>query len=50
MCLVTNTIAIGLGLLILGGIGVDAFISGGEGLMFLARKGLDFLEWIAVWR
>ena len=46
----TNSIAIGLGLLILGGIGVDAFLTGGEGLMFLARKGLDLLEWIAFWR
>ena len=46
----TNSIAIGLGLLIHGGIGVDAFLTGGEGLMFLARKGLDLLEWIAFWR
>ena len=50
MCLVTNTIAIGLGLLILGGIGVDAFMTGGDGLLFLSRKGLDLLEWIAFWR
>ena len=46
----TNSIAIGLGLLILGGIGVDAFLTGGEGFLFVARKGIDLLEWIAVWR
>jgi len=46
----TNSIAIGLGLLILGGIGVDAFLTGGEGLLFLARRGLDLIEWIAFWR
>lgn len=46
----TNSIAIGLGILVLGGLGIDAFLTGGEGLMFLARKGLDLLEWIAFWR
>lgn len=46
----TNSIAIGLGLLILGGIGVDAFLTGGDGLLFLVRKGLDLLEWMAFWR
>lgn len=46
----TNSIAIGLGLLILGGIGVDTFLTGGEGSLFLARKGLDLLDWMAFWR
>ncbi|WP_299789771.1 hypothetical protein [uncultured Marivita sp.] len=46
----TNSIAIGLGLLILGGIGIDAFLTGGDGLVFLAGKGIDLLEWIAFWR
>lgn len=46
----TNSIAIGLGILILGAIGIDAFLTGSEGLMFVARKGIDLLEWIAFWR
>ncbi|MFP7570463.1 hypothetical protein [Marivita sp. S2033] len=46
----TNSIAIGLGILILAGIGADLVLTGGEGLLFLARKGLDLLEWIAFWR
>lgn len=46
----TNSIAIGLGLLILGGIAIDAFLSGGDGLLFLAGKGLDLLDRIAFWR
>ena len=46
----TNTIAIGIGVLLLAALGIDLLVSGGDGLMFLARKGLDFLEWIAFWR
>ncbi|MCI5112994.1 MAG: glyceraldehyde-3-phosphate dehydrogenase [Marivita sp.] len=46
----TNTLAIGLGLLILGGLAVDAFLTGGDGFMFLAAKGVEFLDWIAFWR
>ncbi|MCR9110119.1 glyceraldehyde-3-phosphate dehydrogenase [Marivita sp. XM-24bin2] len=46
----TNSLAIGLGLLILGGLAVDAFLTGGDGFMFLAGKGLELLEWIAFWR
>ena len=46
----TNTLAIGLGLLILGGAAIDLFLTGGDGLLFLAVKGIDFLEWIAFWR
>ena len=46
----TNAIAIGLGILIVGFVIVDAIMFGGEGLLFLARKGFDLLEWVAVWR
>jgi hypothetical protein len=46
----TNSIAIGLGILILGGIGIDAFLTGGEGFFFVARKGIDLIEWMAFWR
>ena len=46
----TNSIAIGLGILVLGGVAFDAFLTGGKGFLFLAGKGLDLLEWIAFWR
>lgn len=46
----TNTLAIGLGLMILGGLAVDAFLTGGDGFMFLASKMIDLLDWIAFWR
>lgn len=46
----TNTIALGLGALILGGIAVDAFLTGGDGLFFVARKGLELIENLAFWR
>ncbi len=46
----TNSIAIGLGVLILGGIAIDAFLTGSDGLTFLSQKLLDLIEWIAFWR
>lgn len=46
----TNSIAIGLGMLILGGLAIDAFLTGGDGFLFLASKGVDLLDWIAFWR
>ena len=46
----TNTIAIGLGLLILGGLAIDAFLTGGDGLTFLAIKFIELLDWLAFWR
>ena len=46
----TNSLAISLGLLILCGITLDAFLNGGDGLVFLAIKGIDLIEWLAFWR
>jgi hypothetical protein len=46
----TNSIAIGLGILILGGLAIDAFLTGGDGFTFVAIKFLDLLEWVAFWR
>jgi hypothetical protein len=46
----TNTLAIALGLLVLGGLGIDAFLTGGAGFKFLATKLIDLLDWIAFWR
>lgn len=46
----TNTIAAYLGIGLLLAIGVDYFVYGTEHLLFLAKKGIDLLEWVAVWR
>ncbi|SDN87992.1 hypothetical protein SAMN05216196_102420 [Lutimaribacter pacificus] len=46
----TNQIAIGLGLSILAAIGIDAFACDGANLLFLAKKGLELIEWLAFWR
>ncbi|MFP7673006.1 hypothetical protein ACG74X_06565 [Marivita sp. S0852] len=46
----TNSIAIGLGVLIVGGLTLDAVLTGGDGITFIAVKFLDLLEWIAFWR
>lgn len=47
---VTNTLAIVLGLAILGAIVGDVTLWDGQHLTFLGRKGLDLLEWMAFWR
>jgi hypothetical protein len=46
----TNQIAIGLGLLILAGVGLDLFLYDGVSLLFLMRKLTDLIEWLAFWR
>ncbi len=46
----TNRIAIALALVILALFAIDAYAFGGALPVFLGRKGLDFLEWIAFWR
>ena len=46
----TDRIALGLALLLAAGIGADLWLSGGEGLVFLARKFLDLMEWVEFWR
>lgn len=46
----TNSIAFFLGLLILLAIGADYFFFGTEHLLFLAKKLLELMEWIAFWR
>ncbi len=46
----TNTLAIGLGLLVLGGLAIDAFLTGSDGFLFLASKLIELLDWIAFWR
>ncbi|KMW56606.1 hypothetical protein AIOL_001560 [Candidatus Rhodobacter oscarellae] len=46
----TNTIAIILGLTIIGLVGLDMYLTGGETLVFLGRKLLDLIDYIAFWR
>jgi len=46
----TNQIAIGLGLVIIGLIGLDFFFTGSANLLFLLRKLADMIEWMAFWR
>ncbi|MCB1358535.1 MAG: hypothetical protein KDK53_19260 [Maritimibacter sp.] len=46
----TNRIAIGLALVVVGAFAVDALAFGGTLPVFLGRKGLEFIEWIAFWR
>lgn len=46
----TNRIALGLGLILVAGMLADYGFNGGAGLFFLARKFLDLIEWVAFWR
>lgn len=46
----TNTIAVGLGLLLIGGFAADQFLNGGETSVFLAKKLMDLIEYLAFWR
>lgn len=48
--IMTNQIAIGLGILILIALGLDFGLQGGEGTLFLFRKLLELIHWIAFWR
>ena len=46
----TNPIAIALGLIIIGMFGLDIMLNAGDGSLFLAKKFMDFTEWLAFWR
>lgn len=46
----TNTLAVLLGAVILGGIAVDVAINDSTNLVFLGKKLLEFIEWVAFWR
>ncbi len=46
----TNRIAIGLGLLIVLLLAYDAVRQDWAATVFLGRKGMDFIEWLAFWR
>lgn len=46
----TNQIAIGFGLLLAVGLGLDAALYDGAGLLFLMRRLSVLIEWLAFWR
>lgn len=46
----TNKIAVGLTILILVLLGLDFGVNGGNGTLFMGRKFLDLLHWVAFWR
>ncbi|MCR9126117.1 MAG: hypothetical protein NXH82_08305 [Rhodobacteraceae bacterium] len=46
----TNTVAFGLAVAIVGAISLDVFWFGTEHIYFLARKMIDLIEWMAFWR
>jgi hypothetical protein len=46
----TNTIALYLGIVILAALGLDLFVNDGQALVFLMRKLVGFIEYVAFWR
>ena len=46
----TNTIAIWLVIFIALAVGYDYLQHDSAGALFLARKGVDLLQWVAFWR
>lgn len=46
----TNRIAFGLALLIAAFFGYDAYAMDWQMTVFLGRKGLELIEWLAFWR
>ena len=46
----TDRIALGLGLLIVLMVGLDAFLYGSDHFIFLGKKLMAFIEWLAFWR
>lgn len=46
----TNATSVGLGVIILIGLGIDATQFDWSGTLFLARKLTDMIEWMAFWR
>lgn len=46
----TNLLAIILGLLVIGAIATDVMLYGTEHLIYLGKKMLELIEWMAFWR
>lgn len=49
-CAMTNSIAIGLGALIMSALALDMYLFGSDHLIFLSKKLMDLIEWMAFWR
>jgi hypothetical protein len=47
---VTDRIALVLGLLIVGLVGLDVFLNDGASLIFLARKLLSLMDYLRFWK
>jgi hypothetical protein len=50
MSFVTNGLALVLGVLIVAAVAADTLLNGGTALLFLLRKFVDMVEWLAFWR
>ena len=46
----TNRLAVWIGLILLASIIADFALNGGSATVFLVRKFLDLIEWVAFWR
>ena len=46
----TPKLATWLGLLLIFGVIADAFLTGGDTLLFLAKKLFELIDWVAFWR
>jgi hypothetical protein len=46
----TNGIAIGFVLIVGGAIAADLTLNAGSASLFMARQGLDLVQWLAFWR
>jgi len=47
---VTNKLAITLGLIIVAGVAADLLANSGTAMMFLLKKFVNMVEWLAFWR
>lgn len=47
---VTNKLAIILGLIIVAAIAADLLVNSGSAMMFLLKKFVNMVEWLAFWR
>jgi hypothetical protein len=46
----TNSIAIGVAIVLVLALGADQYWLGGEASLFTARKFAELIEWLAFWR
>lgn len=46
----TNRAALAIGLLVLAALGLDVLLFGNEHLVFLSKKLLELIDWMAFWR